>query len=94
MANIKTVKQPEQWLMEVNGSYDLCFKEVQLAAAAVDGEVIAVGTGKGIVSAGGAINAFVRVMVRGNPSLVDKSQLTGADAAAVTALAAVGIIVK
>lgn len=94
MAKIQTVKQPEQWLMEVNGGYDICFKEVQLAADAVDGEVITVGTGKGIVSAGGASGAFVRVMVRGNPSLVDKSQLTGADDAAVTALAAVGIIVK
>lgn len=94
MAKIQTVKQPEQWLVEVNGGYDICFKEVQLAANAVDGQVIAVGTGKGIVSAGGVTGAFVRVMVRGNPSLVDKSQLTGADAAAVTALAAVGIIVK
>ena len=94
MANIQTVKQPEQWLVEVNGGYDICFKEVQLAANAVDGQVIAVGTAKGIVSAGGVTGAFVRVMVRGNPSLVDKSQLTGADAAAVTALAAVGIIVK
>ena len=94
MAKIQTVKQPEQWLMEVNGGYDICFKEVQLAAAAVDGEVVTVGTDKGIVSAGGASGAFVRVMVRGNPSLVDKSQLTGADDAAVTALAAVGIIVK
>ena len=46
------------------------------------------------MSAGGAIGAKVRVMVRGNPSRVDKSQLTGADAAAITALAAVGIIVK
>lgn len=94
MAKIQTVKQPEQWLVEVNGGYDICFKEVQLAANAVDGQVIAVGTGKGIVSAGGVTGAFVRVMVRGNPSLVDKSQLTGADAAAITALAAVGIIVK
>lgn len=94
MPNIQTVKQPEQWLMEVNGSYDLCFKEVRLTANAVDGQVITVGTGKGIVSAGGASGAFVRVMVRGNPSLVDKSQLTGADAAAITALASVGIIVK
>ena len=94
MAKIQTVKQPEQWLMEVNGGYDICFKEVQLAAAGVDGEVVTVGTDKGIVSAGGASGAFVRVMVRGNPSLVDKSQLTGADDAAVTALAAVGIIVK
>ena len=94
MAKIQTVKQPEQWLVEVNGSYDLCFANVALAAAAVDGQVIAVGTAKGIVSAGGAIGAKVRVMVRGNPSRVDKSQLTGADAAAITALAAVGIIVK
>ena len=94
MAKIQTVKQPEQWLVEVNGGYDICFKEVQLAADAVDGQVITVDTGKGVVSAGGASGAFVRVMVRGNPSIVDKAQLTGADADAITALASVGVIVK
>lgn len=73
MALIQTVKPAEQWLVEVNGSYDICFAEVQLAADAVDGEVIA----EGIVSKGGVSGDYVRVMTRGNPSKVDASQLTG-----------------
>lgn len=73
MALIQTVKPAEQWLVEVNGSYDICFAEVQLSADAVDGEVIA----EGIVSKGGVSGDYVRVMTRGNPSKVDASQLTG-----------------
>lgn len=76
MALIQTVKPAEQWLVEVNGSYDICFAEVELAADAVDGEVIAAPVA-GIVSKGGVAGDYVRVMVRGNPSKVDASQLTG-----------------
>ena len=84
MPILETVKQPEQWLLEVNGSYDICFAEVQLAADAVDGEVIAAPVA-GIVSKGGSTGDFVRVMVRGNPSKVDAEQLTG-DASGLAAL--------
>lgn len=73
MAIIATVTAPEQWLVEVNGSYDICFEEVTLSADAVDGEVIT----QGIVSAGGSLGDVVRVMVRGNPSKVKESMLSG-----------------
>lgn len=76
MAILETVKQPEQWLVEINGSYDICFTEVTLAAAAVDGQVIAAPV-VGIVAKGGELGDKVRVMVRGNPSKVKASQLTG-----------------
>ena len=76
MPVIFTVKQPEQWIVEVNGGYDICFTEVELAADAVDGEIIAAPV-VGIVSKGGETGEMVRVMVRGNPSKVDGSQLTG-----------------
>ena len=76
MAILETVKQPEQWLVEVNGGYDICFTEVTLAADAVDGEVITAPV-DGIVSKGGKSGEIVRVMVRGNPSKVKASQLTG-----------------
>lgn len=73
MPVIATVKAPEQWIMEVNGGYDVCFEEVTLLADAVDGEIVS----GGIVSTGGSTGERVRVMVRGNPSIVDGSQLTG-----------------
>jgi len=73
MPVIATVKAPEQWIMEVNGGYDVCFAEVTLAADAVDGEIV----DGGIVSAGGSTGEIVRVMVRGNPSIVKASELTG-----------------
>lgn len=79
MAIIATIKQPEQWIMEVNGGYDICFAEVTLAADAVDGEVITAPV-NGIVSKGGVTGDIVRVMVRGNPSKVDGKQLTGSTA--------------
>lgn len=74
-----TVKAPEQWILEVNGGYDILFAEHTLVAASVDGQVLvnAVESIDGICSKGGAIGDKVRVMVRGNPSKVDGSQLTG-----------------
>lgn len=74
-----TVKAPEQWVLEVNGSYDIMFKEHTLVAASVDGQVLtnAVEGVDGILSGDGEIGDSVRVMVRGNPSKVDSSQLTG-----------------
>lgn len=76
MAILETVKQPEQWVVEINGGYDICFAEVTLAADAVDGEVISAPV-DGIVSGGGKSGERVRVMVRGNPSKVKASELTG-----------------
>lgn len=76
---LATVKQPEQWIVEVNGGYDICFAEHTLVAASVDGQVLttAVEGIDGILSGAGAIGDKVRVMVRGNPSKVKESQLTG-----------------
>lgn len=79
MPILETVKQPEQWIVEMNGGYDICFVEHTLVAASVDGQVLtnAVEGIDGILSGDGAIGDRVRVMVRGNPSKVDASQLTG-----------------
>ena len=79
MAILETVKQSEQWIVEINGSYDICFVEHTLVAASVDGQVLttAVEGLDGILSGAGAIGDRVRVMVRGNPSKVKASQLTG-----------------
>lgn len=74
MAILETVKAPEQWLVEVNGGYDILFTEATLADAAVDGEVIQSPV-NGIVSGGGEAGDIVRVMVRGNPSKVDGDKI-------------------
>lgn len=79
MPKIQTVKAPEQWILEVNGGYDILFSEITLGADAVDGEVISSPVA-GIVSKGGLSGEMVRVMTRGNPSKVDASQLTGSTA--------------
>lgn len=76
MPIISVVKAPEQWLAEVNGSYNILFEAVTLAADAIDGEVITTPV-NGIVSVGGETGDRVRVMVRGNPSTVIEAQLTG-----------------
>lgn len=73
MAVIKTTKQPEQWLIEVNGSYDVCFETREATADVQDGEIV----DGGIVSGTHSTGEKMRVMVRGNPSIVDGSQLTG-----------------
>lgn len=82
MAILETVTNPEQWLIEVNGSYDICFVEHTLVAASVDGQVLtnAVEGIDGILSGDGEIGDIVRVMVRGNPSKVKASLLTGTTA--------------
>lgn len=79
MPVIATVKRPEEWLMEVNGDYGICFTEHTLTVAATDGKVLTLATDgiDGIMSGDGAIGDIVRVMVRGNPSKVRASKLTG-----------------
>lgn len=73
MAVIKTTKQPEQWLVEINGNYDICFETREATAAHQDGEIVDGGIVSGTYSTGDKM----RVMVRGNPSIVDGSKLTG-----------------
>ncbi len=79
MAKLDKVKKAEQWLVEINGGYGICFTEHTLVAPAVDGQVLvkAVEGLDGICSGGGKIGDRVRVMVRGNPTKVKASQLTG-----------------
>lgn len=79
MPVIATVKRPEEWIMEINGGYDICFTEHKLTVAATDGKVLVKATDgiDGIMSGDGAVGDVVRVMVRGNPSKVIASKLTG-----------------
>lgn len=79
MPVIATIKKPELWIVQVNGGYDIMFEPHKLTVAATDGKVLTLATDgiDGIMSGAGEIGDVVRVCVRGNPSLIDASKLTG-----------------
>lgn len=88
MSVISTVKAPEQFIVEVNGDYNILFEEVQVsvagalpsgtvladaATAAVGGESEVLGILADDKPAG---TAWVRVMTKGNPSKVRAESLS------------------
>lgn len=93
MTKLKTVAAQEDFIVEMNGDYNIPFDEVQLEAKVVGGEVFTVGEGVGIAAKAGEIGDWMRVMVRGNPTTVNAQALTGLDAENTKQLAAQGIIV-
>lgn len=95
MAVIATVGNKEDFIVQLNGDYNVVFDELELADDAVAGEVIEVATGVyGIVAADGATGDMARVMVRGNPSTVNAQALVGFVALThEAALAEAGIVV-
>lgn len=88
MAIITTVKAPEQFIVDVNGDYNICFDSINVTAAAAlpsgtvlkDAATVAVAADTvsiGILADDKPAGAkIVRVMVRGNPSLIDPAQLS------------------
>jgi|SRR5690554_257245 len=94
MAVIATVGNKEDFIVQMNGDYNVPFDEMELADDAVAGEVIAVGAGFGIVAADGKAGEMARVMVRGNPTTINAQALVGYVAAThEEALAEAGIVV-
>ena len=104
MAIITTVKAPEQFINNVNGDYHVCFETINVTAAAAlaSGTVL-----KDAATASAAADTVVlgiladdkpagpqkvRVMVRGNPSLIDPAKLSVTSATIQTALEAKGMI--
>ena len=104
MSLITTIKAPEQFILQVNGDYNVLFdnvtvtvagalpagtvlKDAATASAAADTTVL------GILAEAKAAGAQrVRVMTRGNPTLVDAAQLSVSSATVVAALGAKGIV--
>lgn len=103
MAIVETFKAPEQFLVEVNGGYDVMFEEVEVtvADALPSGTVLAdaetAASGEESVVLGiladnkKADTQWVRVMTKGNPSKVDASSLSQSTASTVAALEALDI---
>ena len=92
MTVVKTVKAPEQFLVQMNGDYNPPFDEVQVtvAGALAAGQVLE--SASAVVDASStavfgilaedkpAGSAWVRVMTRGNPSTVNRKELVYGDA--------------
>ena len=88
MATITTVKSPEQFIVGINGDYNVCFESITVTVADAlpsgtvlkDADTVAVSTDTdsiGILADDKpAGTQIVRVMVRGNPSLIDPAQLS------------------
>ena len=104
MPLITTIKAPEQFILQVNGDYDVLFDTVVVTVAgalpagtvlrnAATAAVVADTAVLGILAEDKAAGTQrVRVMARGNPTLVDAAQLSVSSATVVAALEAKGIV--
>ena len=104
MSLITTIKAPEQFILQVNGDYNVLFDNVTITVAGAlpagtvlrNGSTVAVAADTavlGILAEDKAAGTQrVRVMTRGNPSLVDAAQLSVASADVKDALEAKGIV--
>lgn len=93
MAKTVTVKAKEDFIVQLNGDYNVVFSEFEAPKALVSGEVASVEGVWFIAAAPAASGEWVRGMSRGNPSTVNARALTGLDAeGAMAALEAQGIV--
>ena len=104
MSLITTIKAPEQFILQVNGDYNVLFDTVAVSVAgalpagtvlkdAATASIAADTTVLGVLAeAKAAGTQRVRVMTRGNPTLVDAAQLSVSSATVVAALEAKGIV--
>lgn len=77
MAVIATSKPQEDFIVQINGDYNVPFSEETAAAALVSGQVIAWKESFAIAAKAAAIGDRVRLMVRGNPTTVNAQALVG-----------------
>lgn len=93
MAKTVTVKSKEDFIVQMNGDYNVVFSEFVAPKALVSGEVASVGGVWFIAADAAASGAWVRGMSRGNPTTVNARALTGLTAeGAKAALEAQGIV--
>lgn len=97
MAVLATISTQEDFIVQMNGDYNVAFDELSVTEAGKSGDVIAVGSKFGILAKDKEAGAsFVRVMVRGNPTTVNAQALDFKALeveATIAALEAQGIIV-
>ena len=104
MPTLATIKRPEEFIIQLNGDYNICFDTVAVtvagalvagtvlkdaATAAVAGDTAVLGILAEDKPAGAA---RVRVMTRGNPTLIDGAKLSVSSATVQAALEAKGLV--
>lgn len=104
MATLATIKQPEDFIVQMNGDYNICFDTVAVtvAAALPAGTVLKAPGTVAIAADTGVIGILAedkpagasrcRVMVRGNPTLIDGAKLSVTSATIQAALEAKDLI--
>ena len=93
MAKTVTVKAKEDFIVQLNGDYNVIFGEFVAPKALVSGEVSSVGGVWFIAAAPAAKDAYVRGVCRGNPTTINTQALTGLSAeGAKAALEAKGLV--
>ena len=104
MPLITTIKAPEQFILQINGEYDTLFDTVVVTVAgALPAGTVLRNAATAAVAADTAVLGVlaedkaagtqrVRVMARGNPTIVDAAQLSVSSATVVAALEAKGIV--
>lgn len=95
MAVIAISKPQEDFIVQINGDYNLPFSEETAVAAVASGEVIVWKDGHAIAAKAAEAGERVRLMVRGNPTTVNALALSGValSEAVLTSLEDKGIIV-
>ena len=104
MANLATIKRAEDFIVQMNGDYNICFDTV---AVTVAGALVAGTVLKNAATAAVAADTSVlgilaedkpagatrcRVMTRGNPTLIDRAKLSVSSATVQAALEANGLV--
>lgn len=104
MSIVATQVRAEDFIVQVNGDYNVCFETISVtvagalaagtvlkdaATAAIAADTASIGI---LAEAKVAGTQFCRVMVRGNPSLIDSAKLSVTSATIKTALEARGLI--
>lgn len=104
MSIVATSVRAEDFIVQVNGDYNVCFETISItvagalaagtvlkdaATAAVAEDTASIGI---LAEAKIAGTQFCRVMVRGNPSLIDSTKLSVTSATVQAALEAKGLI--
>lgn len=102
MAIISTSGNKEDFIVQVNGDYNVPFDEVEITGTFKSGTILASATAAatdestdvlGILAEDNTGTNSVRVMVRGNPTTVNAQALVNLEDGLVALLAAKGIIV-